>query len=85
MQHSANKTSMENSTEGGIFGLEIPRRGLKILKKCWKIHGREVNSVGNSMGEWLTCAENSMEWSKNAVGNSMRKNGVPRQGGWVRI
>ena len=36
--------------EGGIFGLEIPRRGLKILTKCWKFHGRGVNSVGNSMG-----------------------------------
>ena len=36
------------------------------------------------MGEWLTCVGNSMERSKNAVGNSMRrvqKNGVPRQGG----
>ena len=41
---------MENSMEGGIFGLEIPRRGLKILTKCWKFHGRGVNSVGNSMG-----------------------------------
>ena len=41
---------MENSTEGGIFGLEIPRTGLKILTKCWKFHGRGVNSVGNSMG-----------------------------------
>ena len=55
--------------EGGIFGLEIPRRGLKILTKCWKFHGRGVNSVGNSMGGWLTCVGNSMEWSKNAVGN----------------
>ena len=41
---------MENSMEGGIFELEIPRRGLKILTKCWKIHGKGVNSVGNSMG-----------------------------------
>ena len=41
---------MENSMEGGIFGLEIPRTGLKILTKCWKFHGRGVNSVGNSMG-----------------------------------
>ena len=40
--------------------------------------------LGNSMGGWLTCVGNSMEWSKNAVGNSMggvEKNGVPRQGG----
>ena len=36
------------------------------------------------MRGWLTCVGNSMEWSKNAVGNSMggiEKNGVPRQGG----
>ena len=36
------------------------------------------------MGGWLTCVGNSMEWSKNAVGNSMggvEKNGVPPQGG----
>ena len=36
------------------------------------------------MGGWLTCAGNSMEWSKNAVGNPMagvEKNGVPQQGG----
>ena len=25
---------MENSMEGGIFRLEIPRSGLKILTKC---------------------------------------------------
>ena len=24
------------------------------------------------MGGWLTCVGNSMEWSKNAIGNSMR-------------
>ena len=74
---------MENSMEGGIFELEISRRGLKILTKCWKFHGREVNSVWNSMGGWLTCVGNSMEWSKNAVGNSMggiEKNEVPWQG-----
>ena len=41
---------MKNSMKGGIFELEIPRRGLKILTKWWKIHGKEVNSVGNSMG-----------------------------------
>ena len=71
---------MENSMEGGIFGLEISSRGFKILTKCWKFHGRRVNSVRNSMGGWLTCVGNSMEWSKNAVGNSMEeveKNGVP--------
>ena len=70
--------------EGGIFGLGIPRRGLKILTKYWKFHGREVNSVRNSIGGWLTCVGNSMEWSKNAVGNSMggvEKNEVPQQGG----
>ena len=36
------------------------------------------------MGGWLTCVGNSMEWSKNAVGNSMggvEKNEVPQQGG----
>ena len=74
---------MENSMEGGIFGLEIPRRGLKILTKCWKFHGWEVN-VRNSMGGWSTCVGNSMEWSKNAVGNSMggvKKNGVPQKRG----
>ena len=31
---------MENSMEEGILGLEIPRRGLKLLTKCWKFHGR---------------------------------------------
>ena len=41
---------MENSLEGGIFGLEIPRRGLKILTKCWKFHGKGINSVEKSMG-----------------------------------
>ena len=42
------------------------------------------NSVRNSMGGWLTCVGNSMEWSKNAVGNSMgevENNGVPPRGG----
>ena len=52
---------MENSMEGGIFGLEIPRRGLKILTKCWKFHGRGVNSVRNSMGGWLTWKFHGME------------------------
>ena len=36
------------------------------------------------MRGWLTCVGNSMEWSKNAVENSMggvEKNEVPRQGG----
>ena len=28
---------------------KIPRTGLKILTKCWKFHGRGVNSVGNSI------------------------------------
>ena len=63
---------------------EIPWEGGKY---CWKFHEREVNSVTNSMGGWLTCVGNSMEWSKNAVGNSMggvEKNEVPQQGG-VRI
>ena len=30
------------------------------------------------MGGWLTCVGNSMEWSKNAVGNSM--GGVKKMG-----
>ena len=40
------------------------------------------------MGGWLTCVGNSMEWSKNAVGNSMggvEKIGAPRKGGGVQI
>ena len=43
---------MENSTEGGIFGLEIPRRGLKYLQNAGNSMGGGggVNSVGNSMG-----------------------------------
>ena len=49
--------------------------------------GREVNSVRNSMGGWLTCVRNSMEWSKNAVGNSMgggKKMGfLNRRGVWI--
>ena len=67
--------------------LEIPREGGGV-KYCWKFHGREVNSVRNPMGGWLTCVGNSMEWSKNAVENSMggvEKNGVLRQGGGADI
>ena len=31
----------------------------------------EGGSLRNSIGGWLTCVGNSMEWSKNAVANSM--------------
>ena len=35
-----------------------------MLKIPW-----EVNNVRKSMERWLICVGNSMEWSKNAVGN----------------
>ena len=58
--------------------LEIPWEGGRVNSVGNSMGG--VNSVRNSMGGWLTCVGNSMEWSKNAIGNSMRgveKNGVP--------
>ena len=76
---------------GSHFWTVISKEGVKntykMLEIPWEGGG---NSVRNSMGGWLTCVGNSMEWSKNAVGNSMgevENNGVPPRGrgGGVQI